>query len=141
MFVLFHTTYYIGLRIHPFSLSISPSFFSAPVPTTTILSHPRNYCCRVFSYSFNDTQLRNLAILVACSSLMSNNEPSAQENAPLLGGYERQHEPSDDEAAPPTINAARWQVKTTKSIVRTIAVVQCAIIGTGMLLLICLLLL
>lgn len=70
---------------------------------------------------------------------MSNNEPNAREDAPLLGGHEREQESttSDDEAAaPPIINAARWQVKSRKSIVRTIAVVQCAIIGTGMLLLI-----
>lgn len=69
---------------------------------------------------------------------MSDNELNAHEDAPLLGEYERQHEPilSDHEDAPPNISAARWQVKTRKSIVRTIAVVQCAIIGTGMLLLI-----
>lgn len=68
---------------------------------------------------------------------MSNHEPDAREDAPLLGGHEREHEStiSDDEAAP-IINAARWQVKTRSSVVRTIAVVQCAIIGTGMLLLI-----
>ncbi|KAL7925557.1 major facilitator superfamily domain-containing protein [Trichoderma austrokoningii] len=68
---------------------------------------------------------------------MTNNEPHAREDAPLLRGHEREHESiSDDEAAPPIINAARWQVKTRNSIVRTIAVVQCAIIGIGMLLLI-----
>ncbi|PTB42177.1 hypothetical protein M441DRAFT_78933 [Trichoderma asperellum CBS 433.97] len=70
---------------------------------------------------------------------MANGEINAHEDAPLLGEYEREREPifpSDDEAAPPIINAARWQVKTRKSIVRTIAIVQCAIIGTGMLLLI-----
>jgi PCFT/HCP family folate transporter-like MFS transporter 1/3 len=69
---------------------------------------------------------------------MSNHEPHAREDAPLLGDHEREHESTigDDEAAPPIINAARWQVKTRKSIVRTIAVVQCTIIGTGMLLLI-----
>lgn len=63
---------------------------------------------------------------------MSNHEPHAREDAPLLGGHES--ESISDEA--PIINAARWQVKTRASIVRTIAVVQCAIIGTGMLLLI-----
>ncbi|KAM0452348.1 hypothetical protein ACHAO4_005559 [Trichoderma viride] len=69
---------------------------------------------------------------------MSNHEPNPREDAPLLGGHEREHESesiTNDETAP-IINAARWQVKTRSSIVRTIAVVQCAIIGTGMLLLI-----
>lgn len=69
---------------------------------------------------------------------MSNHEPNAREDAPLLGGHEREYESESiisDETAP-IINAARWQVKTRSSIVRTIAVVQCAIIGTGMLLLI-----
>lgn len=68
---------------------------------------------------------------------MSDHEPHAREDAPLLG-HEREDESEStisDEAAP-IINAARWQVKTRASIVRTIAVVQCAIIGTGMLLLI-----
>jgi hypothetical protein len=68
---------------------------------------------------------------------MSNHEPHAREDAPLLGGHEREDESeSIISDAAPIINAARWQVKTRGSIVRTIAVVQCAIIGTGMLLLI-----
>ncbi|RFU76785.1 hypothetical protein TARUN_5456 [Trichoderma arundinaceum] len=59
-------------------------------------------------------------------------------DAPLLAESEREHESvqGEDEASPPTIKASRWQVKTTKSIVRTLAFLEFTIIGSGMLLLI-----
>lgn len=59
-------------------------------------------------------------------------------DAPLLAENERQHAsiPSDDEASAPTIKAAPWQMKSTKTIVIMIAFLEFIIVGSGMLLLI-----
>ncbi|KAL7790899.1 major facilitator superfamily domain-containing protein [Trichoderma ceciliae] len=59
-------------------------------------------------------------------------------DAPLLAENERQDGSilSDDEALPRTIKAARWQAKSAKTIVRTLAFLEFIIIGSGMLLLI-----
>ncbi|KAM0258787.1 hypothetical protein ACHAQJ_003629 [Trichoderma viride] len=69
---------------------------------------------------------------------MTDAELDIAEDAPLLAEHARQHGSilSDDEASPPTIKAAWWQAKTTKTIVRTIAFLEFTIVGSGMLLLI-----
>ncbi|EGR49493.1 uncharacterized protein TRIREDRAFT_59796 [Trichoderma reesei QM6a] len=61
-------------------------------------------------------------------------------DAPLLADSERQHDdsdrPHDAAAPPPTLQAARWQVKSPKTAVRLIAFLEFLIIGSGMLLMI-----